>query len=698
MITSLEQFKEERASLVKKEREERFDSQAYRDASQSALLADDVFKRKREKEKREVWADDGVTTPQLSEATQWSIGWMPGTHYHSAREQILESDVFRMMKDLPKGCLLHLHFDGSVPTHRLLTWTFEEPLFCIKSSKPLLTLQDLMDAPLDISISVAVIPIAQVERLRESLKDPAKLKEHLPWSSSYVCDSWCPLDIASSHMPAELSKLAVEKLYMASEERSEVVHHPHYPMMCWIYSVVTLSPHDVHIRCLTPNAIWKRFQLCFGVLRGMTYHGPFLKRYIKENLSYAASEHIYYQEFRVNFLLPTMTDERGENSVSHDDWMDIFQQVLDETPRTKIFWGYKIIFCTIRSIDRDMMRSSMDECIRLKLKYPNLICGFDMVGQEDKGHPLSYFEEELWQFKRKQIESKVERYIKENLSYAASEHIYYQEFRVNFLLPTMTDERGENSVSHDDWMDIFQQVLDETPRTKIFWGYKIIFCTIRSIDRDMMRSSMDECIRLKLKYPNLICGFDMVGQEDKGHPLSYFEEELWQFKRKQIESKVEIPFVFHAGETLDDGGPVDHNLYDAIAWGTKRIGHGFSLYRHPHLMRTCHQRNIAVECCPISNELLRLTSSILTHPLSSLLANDVPLCLNSDDPSIFTNVGLSFDYFQLLIASESTSLIGAGELGRRSIEYSLMDDAEKEVARGYYEELWEEYCRRVCDE
>lgn len=54
-----------------------------------------------------------------------------------------------------------------------------------------------------------------------------------------------------------------------------------------------------------------RFQLCFGVLRGMTYHGPFLKRYIKENLSYAASEHIYYQEFRVNFLLPSMTDERG---------------------------------------------------------------------------------------------------------------------------------------------------------------------------------------------------------------------------------------------------------------------------------------------------------------------------------------------------------------------------------------------------
>ena len=43
----------------------------------------------------------------------------------------------------------------------------------------------------------------------------------------------------------------------------------------------------------------------------------------------------------------------------------------------------------------------------------------------------------------------------------------------------------------------------------------------------------------------------------------------------QQEAGVEIPFIFHAGETLGDGTEADMNIYDAILLGTKRIGHGW---------------------------------------------------------------------------------------------------------------------------
>jgi adenosine deaminase CECR1 len=39
--------------------------------------------------------------------------------------------------------------------------------------------------------------------------------------------------------------------------------------------------------------------------------------------------------------------------------------------------------------------------------------------------------------------------------------------------------------------------------------------------------------------------------------------------------QVDIPFIFHAGETLGDGNAADMNMYDAILLGTKRIGHGY---------------------------------------------------------------------------------------------------------------------------
>ena len=69
-------------------------------------------------------------------------------------------------------------------------------------------------------------------------------------------------------------------------------------------------------------------------------------------------------------------------------------------------------------------------------------------------------------------------------------------------------------------------------------------------------------------------GFDFLGPEDPKKPLVDYLVPLLRFKDRQKELGVEIPFIFHAGETLGDGTAADDNLYDAILLGTKRIGHG----------------------------------------------------------------------------------------------------------------------------
>lgn len=47
-----------------------------------------------------------------------------------------------------------------------------------------------------------------------------------------------------------------------------------------------------------------------------------------------------------------------------------------------------------------------------------------------------------------------------------------------------------------------------------------------------------------------------------------------KFRARCEKLNLDIPFIFHAGETLGDGSEADMNLYDAILLGTKRIGHG----------------------------------------------------------------------------------------------------------------------------
>jgi len=56
------------------------------------------------------------------------------------------------------------------------------------------------------------------------------------------------------------------------------------------------------------------------------------------------------------------------------------------------------------------------------------------------------------------------------------------------------------------------------------------------------------------------------------------------------------------------------------------------------------------------------------HPIASVLNHGIPVCLCSDDPSAFGNLGLSFDFYQVLVSSEQTGLITLGEIALDSLK------------------------------
>ena len=64
----------------------------------------------------------------------------------------------------------------------------------------------------------------------------------------------------------------------------------------------------------------------------------------------------------------------------------------------------------------------------------------------------------------------------------------------------------------------------------------------------------------------------------------------------------------------------------------------------------------------------RYTTSIPMHPIASIMNHGIPVCLCSDDPSAFGNLGLSFDYYQVLVSSEQTGLITLGEIALDSLK------------------------------
>ena len=133
-------------------------------------------------------------------------------------------------------------------------------------------------------------------------------------------------------------------------------------------------------------------------------------------------------------------------------------------------------------------------------------------------------------------------------------------------------------------------------------------------------------------------GFDLVGHEEMGNELRHFVPEFLSFRKKCEAQSLDLPFLFHCGETLEVGDKVDGNLFDAVLLNSKRIGHGYAIARHPVIMEKFKEKGIAIESCPISNEILGLTPNIAGHHLPILLANNVPCTINSDNATFYKYV------------------------------------------------------------
>lgn len=105
-----------------------------------------------------------------------------------------------------------------------------------------------------------------------------------------------------------------------------------------------------------------------------------------------------------------------------------------------------------------------------------------------------------------------------------------------------------------------------------------------------------------------------------------------------------LPAVPHAGET--EGAASVRSAVEDL--GAVRIGHGVRCLEDPELVDLLVEREVMLEVCPTSNDLLQVVQRMDDHPLPALMAAGLRVCLNTDDPGWFATDLVK----ELVIASE----------------------------------------------
>lgn len=266
--------------------------------------------------------------------------------------------------------------------------------------------------------------------------------------------------------------------------------------------------------------------------------------------------------------------------------------------------------------------------------------------------------------------------------------VYHIEVRTS--LGGLYDLTGKQ-YTKEDVLTVYKTAAEMSRMKYPYFSYKIIYSDWRGKTQEQIAASLQTATDLRQKYPNVVVGYDLVGEEDKGHTTEFFAEQFLNASEIAQQMGTDIPFYFHDGEsTLPD----DFNLYDAIALRTKRIGHGINLFRFPSLVDVVKTNNIALEVCPLSNQILGYVENLRMHPASEYINHGLPVTISSDDPLIFNYDGLSYDFWSAFMAWE-LDLRQLKRLALNSIEYSSMDAGEKQNAYAHFSSKWDDFINQI---
>jgi adenosine deaminase CECR1 len=240
----------------------------------------------------------------------------PGMMFSLAKERMERSKLWKIVKRMPKGALLHCHLEAMVDLDWALGEAFTIDGVCLGSSEPLNSSQALLKANVSFTYS----------------KTKANADVSI-WSDQYVSNTPVPINAVADSFPDGGRKGFIE----------------------WIRSRVTITAKEHLAHHEGPNEVWRKFMSCFPILGSLIYYEPIYRKFVRKMCKQLLDDGVYYVDMRSAFYTPYRSAGQEDFDADYINMLDHMEDEIDQfksSEEGKEFWGGRMIWTTIRAFDK----------------------------------------------------------------------------------------------------------------------------------------------------------------------------------------------------------------------------------------------------------------------------------------------------------------------------------------------------------
>lgn len=300
-----------------------------------------------------------LKTEELAQFCQDNHGKHPAqVGIHNLKRWLPSHTGWKLITEMPKGGILHLHFDSMA-----FRWLIQEATYLPNCYFT----RQRVDGHESIRFKFLSSPAAA------ELDYQRQQQEHLANGGEAVGSKW-------------QSVAEARRLHGCPKEFDDELHRR-----------MTLLPQiELGTHHFAEKHLWSQFVDTFAAAHGLITYTPVFKRYVEHKLATLLAENVMYVEERMVAFASLLYDVDG--TVHPFEYtVQTYRSVVEEFCRQNPqFHGAKLIYCTLKSVSRLVFRQELEAACRLHKAYPDTIVGFDAVGYEDEGYSLEEFAEEIW--------------------------------------------------------------------------------------------------------------------------------------------------------------------------------------------------------------------------------------------------------------------------------------------------------------